>query len=154
MSRAFVREEDTENFEPLPDRAVSRAPNDVTPEGLAQIESHIEAEQQALAVAQAAGDRAAIAVATRELRYWKSRRATAHVIAGPAGGSEIRFGSTITIAREGARVQTFRIVGEDEADPKRGTISHSSPLARALFGKTEGDAIQLGEREIAILAVK
>lgn len=96
----------------------------------------------------------AIAVATRELRYWKSRRATAHVIAGPAGGSEIRFGSTVTIAREGARVQTFRIVGEDEADPKRGTISHSSPLARTLFGKTEGDAIQLGEREIAILAVK
>jgi hypothetical protein len=89
MSRAFVREEDTENFEPLPDRAVSRAPNDVTPEGLAQIESHIEAEQQALAVAQAAGDRAAIAVATRELRYWKSRRATAHVIAGPAGA--VRF---------------------------------------------------------------
>lgn len=82
MSKAFVREEDAENFEPLPDWPVLKAPNDVTPEGL--IESHIDAEQQALAVVQAAGDRAAIAVATRELRYWKSRRATAHVIAGPA----------------------------------------------------------------------
>jgi transcription elongation GreA/GreB family factor len=153
MSRAFVREQDTENYETLPDRPVSKAPNDVTPEGLAQIEAHIQAEQQALAAAQAAGDRAAIAVAARELRYWTSRRASARVVAGPAEGGEIRFGSTVTICRDGADPQTFRIVGEDEADPKGGTISHSSPLARALFGKTEGDAAQLGTQEIAILGV-
>jgi transcription elongation GreA/GreB family factor len=154
MSRAFVREEDTENFEPLPDRPVSNAPNDVTLKGLAQIEAHIQAEQQALAAAQAADDRPAMAVAGRELRYWASRRATARVVAGPAEGREIRFGSTVTILRDGADVQTFRIVGEDEADPKRGTISRSSPLARALFGKTEGEVALLGQREIAILAVK
>lgn len=154
MSRAFVREEDTENFEPLPDRPVSKAPNDVTPEGLAQIEAHIQTEQQALAAAQAASDRAAIAVATRELRYWTSRRASVRVVAGPAAGREIRFGSTVTISRDGADAQTFRIVGEDEADPKRETISHSAPLARALFGKMEGEAMQFGDQEIAILGVK
>lgn len=154
MSRAFVREENTENFEPLPDRPVSKAPNDVTPEGLAQIEAQIQAEQQALAAAQAAADRTAMAAASRELRYWTSRRATARVVAGPAPGGEIRFGSSVTIERDGARVQTFHIVGEDEADPKRGTISHSSPLARALFGKTEGGAVQFGKQEIVILAVK
>ena len=35
--------------------------------------------------------------------------------------------------------QVFRIVGEDEADPSRGSISHVSPLARAMFGKRVGD---------------
>jgi transcription elongation GreA/GreB family factor len=153
MSRAFVREEDAENFEPLPDRPVSKAPNDVTPEGLAQIEAHIEAEQQALAVAQAAGNRAAIAVATRELRYWKSRRATARVVAGPADNDEVRFGSKVIILREDGREQTFRIVGEDEAEPSEGTISHSSPMARTLFGKKAGDGGQLGLQSIEILKV-
>jgi transcription elongation GreA/GreB family factor len=85
------------------------------------------------------------------LRYWTRRRATARVVAGAAEGRDIRF---VTIGRDGGRVQTFRIVGEDEADPKQGTISHSSPLARVLFGKMEGDAEQLGEHEITILAVK
>jgi transcription elongation GreA/GreB family factor len=150
MSRAFVREGDTENFEPLPDRSVSKAPNDVTPEGLAQIEAHIQAEQQTLAAAQAAADRAATAVAARELRHRTSRRGTAPVVPDPAKGREIRFGSTVTIARDGARMQTLRTVGEDKADPRGGTISHSSPLARVPFGKTEGEAAQLWEQEIAI----
>jgi transcription elongation GreA/GreB family factor len=95
MSRAFVREEDTESVEPLPDRPVSKAPNEVTPKGLAQIEVHVHAEQQALAAAQAAADRAAIAVVTRELRYWTSRRASARVVASPTEGREIPFGSTV-----------------------------------------------------------
>jgi transcription elongation GreA/GreB family factor len=154
MSRAFVREEDAENFEALPDRPVSKTPNDVTPEGLAQIEAHIQAEQQALAAAQAAADRAAMAVATRELRCWTSRRATAHVIESAAEGDEVRFGSTVTISRDDGRKQTFRIVGEDEADPANGTISHSSPLAWVLFGKTAGDIAQLGERTVSLVAVK
>jgi transcription elongation GreA/GreB family factor len=130
MSRAFVREEDAENFEALPDRPVSKTPNDVTPEGLAQIEAHIQAEQQALAAAQAAADRAAMAVATRELRCWTSRRATAHVIESAAEGDEVRFGSTVTISRDDGRKQTFRIVGEDEADPANGP----SPIARRSRG--------------------
>jgi transcription elongation GreA/GreB family factor len=120
---------------------------------VAQIEAHIQTEQQALAAAQAAADHAATAVATRELRHWTSRRGTAPVVPGPAKGREIRFGNTVTIARDGALVQTLRILGKDEADPRGRTISHSSPLARVLFGKTEGEAAQLGE-EIAILAVK
>ena len=46
------------------------------------------------------------------------------------GATQIRFGGTVTIRRDDGREQTFRIVGEDEADPSRGTLSHASPLAR------------------------
>lgn len=155
MSRAFIREQDAENVETLPDRPISLEPNDVTPEGLAQIESSITAGQKALATAQVAEDPGAIAVATRELRYWLSRRATARVVAAPeTTRGEIRFGSTVEIAREDGRRQTFRIVGEDEAEPSAGTISHASPLARALFGKTAGDVGQLGDQEVEILTVR
>ncbi|MET0706745.1 MAG: GreA/GreB family elongation factor, partial [Tardiphaga sp.] len=51
------------------------------------------------------------------------------------------------------RKQTFRIVGEDEADPSRGTISHVSPLARQLFGKGVGEVVRVGAGEAEILAI-
>lgn len=107
--------------------------------------------QAAYAAAQAACDRGAIAGAGRDVRYWSARRATAAVAPEPTDDSVVRFGHTVTIVREDDRLQTFRIVGEDEANPGRGTISHASPLARALFGKGVGDAVAVpgGEAEIA-----
>jgi transcription elongation GreA/GreB family factor len=56
----------------------------------------------------------------------------------------------VTIARDDGREQTFRIVGEDEADPSRGTISHASPLARQLFGKGVGDTVRAGADDAEI----
>ena len=76
MSRAFVREGEG-NPDDLPDRPISAAPNDVTKEGLARIEAAVVAAQEAQAAAQAEDDRAAIASASRELRYWSARRASA-----------------------------------------------------------------------------
>ncbi|MEI9804630.1 MAG: transcription elongation factor GreA [Pseudolabrys sp.] len=152
MSRAFIREQDAETFESLPDRPVSDQPNDVTPEGMVQIEARIKAEQEAFAKAQVSDDRIAMATASRELRYWNSRRATARVIPA-SNGEEVRFGNTVTIARDDSRQQTFRIVGEDEADPSNGTISHVSPLARALFGKRIGDVGKLAGRDIKVLSI-
>jgi transcription elongation GreA/GreB family factor len=60
----------------------------------------------------------------------------------------------VTIVRDDGRQQTFGIVGEDEADPAQGTISHASPLARALFGKAVGDVIRAGKDEAEIIAIK
>jgi transcription elongation GreA/GreB family factor len=65
----------------------------------------------------------------------------------------VQFGSTVTIVRDDERRQIFRIVGEDEADPTRGTLSHVSPLARALFGKQVGDSIQAGQSDAEIVAI-
>ena len=154
MSRAFVKERDTESFEAVPDRPVSEHRNDVTEAGMAQIEDALEAATQAYSEAQAASDRAALAAASRDLRYWMSRRATAQVVPAPTDNSQVRFGSSVTIARDDGRQQTFLIVGEDEADPARGTISHVSPLARAMFGKRVGDVVRAGNGEAEIIRIQ
>ena len=59
-------------------------------------------------------------------------------------GSVVKFGATVTLADEETdEEQTFRIVGEDEADIKDGRLSVTSPLARALIGKGEGDSVEV-----------
>src|SRR5210317_1331228 len=56
---------------------------------------------------------------------------------------KVIFGSTVVIHDENKDKEiTYKIVGEDEADIKAGMISYSSPIARALIGKDEGDAIE------------
>jgi transcription elongation GreA/GreB family factor len=51
-------------------------------------------------------------------------------------------------------VQKYRIVGEDEADPKRGTISYVSPVAGKLIGKAVGDVVSVGDQELEIIAIE
>jgi transcription elongation GreA/GreB family factor len=154
MSRAFVKERDGEDaLDELPERPVSPHPNLVTAEGLAHIEAEIARLQQEHAAAQAANDRGALARGARDLRYWTARRSTARVVPSPTESTRVQFGSTVTIVRDDERRQTFRIVGEDEADPARGTLSHVSPLARALFGKQVGDSVQAGQSEAEIVEI-
>jgi transcription elongation GreA/GreB family factor len=153
MSRAFVKDTDADAVEDLPERPVSEHPNDVTAEGLVQIEAAVAAAQAAHAAAQASGDRAAMAQAGRDLRYWSARRATARVVPDTDDSTHVRFGSMVTVLRDDGREQTFCIVGEDEADPSHGTLSHASPLARALFGKTVGDVVAAGSGKAEIVAI-
>jgi transcription elongation GreA/GreB family factor len=58
----------------------------------------------------------------------------------------------MTILRADGREQTYRIVGEDEADPARGTISYVSPVARALLGKQVGEVVRVGQSDIELVA--
>ncbi len=153
MSRAFVKEPDGETFEALPERPVSEHPNFVTAEGLAQIERAMAAAEAAQAGAVRAEDKAAIAAAQRDLRYWTARRSTAQVVEPAEDTDQVRFGSTVTVRRDDGRTQTFRIVGEDEADPAQGTLSHVSPMARALFNKSAGDVVTVGDAEVEIVTV-
>jgi transcription elongation GreA/GreB family factor len=156
MSRAFVKESDAGVIE-VPERPVSAHPNFVTPEGLAAIEREIDRLGAAHADAMAGGDEATISAVQRELRYWTARRASAQLIEPPSKGemnNEVHFGSTVTVRRGDGRKQTFRIVGEDEANPSRGTLSHVAPLARALFGKTVGDTVEVAGGEAEILAIE
>ncbi|WP_295558218.1 transcription elongation factor GreA [uncultured Hyphomicrobium sp.] len=155
MSRAFVKEPDgLDAFEELPERLVSDNPNLVTEEGLRQIEAEVERLSRAYAEAQASGDRAALNVAARDLRYWTARRASAELVPPSVDGREVRFGARVTFEREDGRRQSYRIVGEDEADPAGGTLSYVSPLARALLGKAVGDTARVGHGEIEILAIE
>ena len=154
MSRAFVKEPDgLAAFDELPERLVSEHPNLVTEEGLAQIEAEVARLSRAYADAQAAGDRAALNVAARDLRYWTARRASSELVPASTRTADVRFGSRVTIERSDGRRQTYRIVGEDEADPASGTLSYVSPLARALIGKSPGDTVKMGPGEIEIIAI-
>lgn len=158
MSVAFTREEDYEaQAADLPDRPVSPHPNLVTEQGLAQIEAELAAARAAYAAAQAQGDvsadRTAMARATRDLRYWSARRASAQLVETAGDPDTVRFGCTVSIARGDGRRQTFRIVGEDEADPAKGSISYVSPLARALMGKSVGDTAVVAGAEVEIVDV-
>ena len=155
MSRAFVKEpEGGEAFEDLPDRPISEHPNLVTAEGLAQMEETLTRLHEEHAKAQAAGDRAGIAHSSRDLRYWSARRSTAQVMPAPEQSDKVQFGSTVTIERDDGRKQTWRIVGEDEAEPNEGTLSYVSPVARALMGKSVGDVVQAGAGEAEIVEIR
>jgi transcription elongation GreA/GreB family factor len=74
-------------------------------------------------------------------------------VPAPASSDTVAFGSTVTFSRDDGRVQTYRIVGEDEADPKAGSISFVSPVARMLMGKAVGDLVSLGDQEFEVVAI-
>jgi transcription elongation GreA/GreB family factor len=154
MSRAFVRDNDVDSIEDVSDRPVSEHPNDVTETGMAQIEAALAGARAAHATALASSDRRAIAAAARDLRYWSARRATARLVPAPTDLSRVRFGTTVSIIRDDGRQQTFRIVGEDEADPAKGSISHVSPLARAMLGKGIGEVVRAGNDDAEITCIK
>src|SRR4029453_18675991 len=103
-------------------------PNLVTTRGLALIESRI-AELEPLVAAEQ--DEAKLEKAKRDLRYWRTRHATAELTPPPAG-EEAGFGSHVVFRHKG-KLRTVDIVGDDEADPSAGRISFSAPLARALI---------------------
>ncbi len=154
MSGAFVKEPDgDELFEQLPDRPISPHPNLVTREGLARIEATLAGLQAEHAQASSTGDRAALARIGRDLRYWTARRSSAQIVSPPPDTTEVRFGSTVMLARDDGRRQTYRIVGEDEADPAAGTLSYTSPVARALMGKQVGDVVQVGSSAAKIVGI-
>ena len=71
----------------------------------------------------------------------------------PANADDVRFGAAVTIAYDDGREATYRIVGEDEADPAQGSVSYISPLARALMGKAIGDVARVAGREVEIVAI-
>ena len=93
------------------------------------------------------------AVPLRDARYFAERVRTAQVIAEPASADIVAFGHTVTFSRDDGREQTYRIVGEDEADPKQGSISYVSPVARAVMGKAVGDVVTAADQDIEIVAI-
>lgn len=155
MSRAFTKELDDVPAD-IGDRPVSQHRNLVTENGLRLIDAEILRLKQELADAgqpvDDGADKSVIMHLSRDLRYWTIRRETAELTV-PAPDSEvIRFGMRVQVENADGKTQSWSIVGEDEADPAAGTISHISPLAVALFGKGVGELITLNGRELEILA--
>lgn len=127
MSRAFVKEDDRD-AEVVAKRPQRQHPYYVTPEGYRQL-------QQQLAAAQASADERAAEVL--------QERIAAAVIVRPEEQPRdvVRFGAGVTVEAPGRKRSTYRIVGEDEADPLQGRISWLSPLAQALLEHRSGDRV-------------
>ena len=159
MSVAFTKEEDNEAAAAfLPERPISPHPNWVTARGLAELDAALAAAKEAVAAAQGnadlKNDRSAMARAMRDLRYFTARRASAELREPDGEPGVVAFGRTVRFQRDDGRTQSFRIVGEDEADAAKGSVSHVSPIARALLGKRVGDTAMLGTAGLEVLAVE
>ena len=137
----------------LPDRPISHAPNLVTARGLALIE-------QAIVAGPAPPDRGdrdrgcrCRRALARDLRYWTARHATAQLTEPAADAASVVFGVAVTGRREDGRMVTFRLVGEDEADPAQGRIAWTAPVARTLLGSEPGDTRELPTGSIEVTAI-
>lgn len=159
MSVAFTKEESAETASEtqLPDRPISPHPNLVTAAGLKALESQLRKAHEAYEAVQQIEDvnekRRQAAVPLRDIRYFGERLRTAQLVADPTSTGTVAFGSTVTFSRPDGRVQKYRIVGEDEADPKAGSISFVSPVAKSLMGKAVGDVTGSGSQELEIMEI-
>lgn len=159
LSVAFTKEESAETASEtlLPDRPISPHPNLVTETGLQALQRQLQEARDAYEAAQAIDDvnekRRQSAVPLRDVRYLTERLRTAQLVPDPASNETVAFGSTVTFSRTDGRVQTYRIVGEDEADPKAGSISFVSPVAKLLMGKGVGDVVGSGTQEIELVGI-
>ena len=148
MSRAFTREEDSENaIAGIGERPISQHRNLVTERGLAMIEQELEGLRDELGKAERRADRERIAVVSRDLRYWTARRENAELSLPEPGSDVVRFGMGVTLEGDDGKKVHWKIVGEDEADPSKGSISHVSPMAMALFGKKAGEVVTVNGKE-------
>ena len=156
MSVAFTKEDSAETASEtlLPDREISPEPNYVTEAGLAAMRAQLEDARVAFEAASAIEDinerRRQSAGPLRDFRYFTERLRTAQVLPPPESTETVAFGSTVSFSRDDGRTQQYRIVGEDEADPKSGSISYVSPVARMLMGKEVGDTVTVAGRELEI----
>lgn len=141
----------------LPERPISPHPNLVTETGLKALETQLSQARTAFEAANAIEEinerRRQLAGPSRDIRYLVERLRTAQAMADPTAADIVAFGNTVKFSRDDGRVQTYRIVGEDEADPKAGTISYVSPVARLLLGKGVGDLVTLNGQELEIVAI-
>jgi len=159
LSVAFTKEDSAETASEtlLPDRPVSPHPNLVTEAGLKALELQLRQAREAYQTAQTIEDvnerRRQAANPLRDVRYFAARVRTAQVITDPTSTDTVAFGSTVTFKRDDGRVQKYRIVGEDEADPKSGSISFVSPVARLLIGKAVGDVAGTSDQELEIISI-
>jgi transcription elongation GreA/GreB family factor len=159
LSVAFTKEESSETASEtlLPDRTISPHPNLVTGAGLKALELQLQQARAAYDAAGAIEDvnerRRQAATPLRDTRYFAARIRTAQVVPPPTSIDTVAFGNTVTFRRDDGRVQTYRIVGEDEADPMAGSISFVSPVARLLAGRAVGDIVEVGGHELEIVAI-
>ena len=140
MSRAFVDESASESREQeAPELKIPLPPgarNYVTPEGAARTRAELDS---LLAAAQPR-----LREVERRIQYLSRMIAIMEVVTPEAGRLQrVVFGATVTADAEPGGRRTYRIVGVDESDPSRGSLSWVSPIARALMGRKAGESVSV-----------
>jgi len=159
MSVAFHNEDsaDLARETEFPPRPISPHPNLVTKAGL-------DALARGEAAARAALDAASLLdeplerirgmrLAERDLAYFHERLLTAELQPEPKSHDIVTFGARVTYRRDGGKPISYRIVGEDEAEPREGSISYIAPLAHALMGKRAGDVVEIDGHEVEVVGI-
>lgn len=169
MSKAFTREENEgPEFDEVPALASALPPgvtNYMTAAGADNLRQELArltevARPELVEQAKADPD------AKRRLSILDQRRfqieqslGNAQIVSHPAGVAErVTFGATVTVRGRNGEESDYRIVGVDEADAERGTVSWLSPIARALLKAKAGERVHFkfpsGEEDLKIVAIK
>lgn len=146
MSRGFVKEDDQEEIPMVPPRAdlPEGVSNYVTQVGMNELLAEKQAlfhEKSKLEISDENEKRIALNHINAKLQLLENRIATAQIVKlKEQARDKIRFGALIKLKiAANNSIQTFQIVGVDEADISKGKIAFTSPLARVLINKKTGD---------------
>jgi transcription elongation factor GreB len=181
MSKAFLKEDGDAAGEDGPEGgAATRGSPYITPAGFRALQAELEQlwhherpkVTHEVAVAAAQGDRSENAEyiygkkrlreIDRRVRFLSKRLDVVEVVertaVAPDQASKVFFGAWVTLEDDDGNASTYRIVGTDEPDAKKGWISVESPVARALLGRSVGDVVTVrrpkGATEVTVLAVR
>jgi transcription elongation GreA/GreB family factor len=165
MSRAFVKEQDGEQpGDELPERPQSPHPNYVTASGLKALQEQLTRLQDERRHLTEGGepemlDKEHLKLIERDIRYFQERIERAVQIDPESQPVDrVGFGAVVETVDDKDEKRKYRIVGEDEADPKHGRISWVSPLAKTLTGAAVGDTVvwkrPTGDVGLEIVSIK
>ena len=166
MSKAFLRESDFAEPEPLPIAASPLPPgakNYMTSEGARQLRDeldHLLTVERPPLVAQATDDpetKRDLQRVDQRIRYVQQSLSTAEVVTPSTDDGVVRFGASVTVRDEHGEETRYRLVGVDETDLTRGWVSWMSPLARAILNQPQGAIIDfmtpVGPKKMEIISV-
>lgn len=181
MSKAFTREdsggEDEDPSEALSDELPKGTKNYMTPAGADKLKTELKnllnvarpELVQVISWAASNGDRSEngdyiygkrrLREMDRRIRFLTRRLESAEIV-DPKGqrSDRVLFGAQVTLRDEEGKQKTYRIVGIDEADARKGSVSWISPLAKAVMNTRVGDVVSLktpkGEEELEILSIQ
>jgi transcription elongation factor GreB len=166
MSKAFLRESDFADIPDLPQPVSALPPgakNYVTARGSELLRTQLAQlleERPPLLSASAADPetKRELQALDQRIRYLRESLRTAEIVPAPADHDDVvRFGAAVRVREINGEATTYRLVGVDEADPERGWISWTSPLARALLNGRLGQHVTfvtpLGPKELEIVGL-
>jgi transcription elongation factor GreB len=163
MSKAFTRENDSEELPAAPRRSSPLPPgakNYLTADGAQRLRGELQRciERRARVVGDSADAKLELQKIDQHIAALQTVLDSAVVTSPPEKPwDEVRFGASVKVRDTAGEESTYRIVGVDETDIDRDWVSWVSPIARALLNARVGQRVRFrvpaGERELEILSI-